>query len=52
VSVGVAVAPSGADVTYDQLRHAAAAALGEAKVAGRNRSVMRVLPGAPEPVEG
>ena len=41
VSVGIAVAPIGADVTYDQLRHAAAAALGEAKAGGRNRSVMR-----------
>jgi len=50
VSVGMAVAPVGAEVTYDLLRHAAAAALGEAKVAGRNRSVLRVLPGTPEPV--
>jgi diguanylate cyclase (GGDEF)-like protein len=50
VSVGMAVAPVGAAVTYDQLRHAAAAALGEAKVGGRNRSVMRVLPGTPEEI--
>jgi diguanylate cyclase (GGDEF)-like protein len=50
VSVGMAVAPVGAEVTYEQLRHAAAAALGEAKAAGRNRSVMRVLPGTPEEV--
>jgi diguanylate cyclase (GGDEF)-like protein len=50
VSVGMAVAPVGAVVTYEQLRHAAAAALGEAKAAGRNRSVMRVLPGTPEEI--
>ena len=52
VSVGIAVAPAGAEVTYDQLQHAAAAALGEAKAAGRNRSVLRVLPGTPEQVAG
>jgi diguanylate cyclase len=52
VSVGIAVAPTGADVTYDQLRHAAAAALSEAKAGGRNRSVMRVLPGTPEEIAG
>jgi diguanylate cyclase (GGDEF)-like protein len=52
VSVGIAVAPVGADVTYDQLRHAAAAALREAKIGGRNRSVMRILPGTPEEVLG
>jgi diguanylate cyclase (GGDEF)-like protein len=50
VSVGMAVAPVGAAVTYEQLRHAAAAALGEAKANGRNRSVMRVLPGTPEEI--
>jgi diguanylate cyclase (GGDEF)-like protein len=50
VSVGIAVAPVGAEVTYDQLQHAAAAALGEAKAGGRNRSVIRVLPGTPEEI--
>jgi diguanylate cyclase (GGDEF)-like protein len=48
VSVGLAVAPVGAVVTYEQLRHAAAAALSEAKAGGRNRCVIRVLPGTPE----
>jgi diguanylate cyclase len=52
VSVGMAVAPVGAMVSHEQLRHAAAAALGEAKAAGRNRSIMRVLPGTPEEVAG
>jgi diguanylate cyclase (GGDEF)-like protein len=41
VSVGVAVVPAGVPVGYDPLRHAAAAALSEAKVNGRNRSVLR-----------
>jgi diguanylate cyclase (GGDEF)-like protein len=50
VSVGVAVAPVGALVTYEQLRHAAATALNEAKAAGRNRCVLRVLPGTPDHV--
>ncbi len=49
VSVGMAVAPERAPVTYEQLRHAAAAALNEAKLAGRNRSVLRVLPARTEP---
>jgi diguanylate cyclase (GGDEF)-like protein len=52
VSVGMAVAPMNAEVSYEQLRHAAAAALSEAKVGGRNRSVMRVLPGTPEELAG
>lgn len=43
VSIGMAVAPAGMQVGYDQLRHVAAEALGEAKLAGRNKSVMRVL---------
>ena len=47
VSVGMAVAPVGALVTYEQLRHAAAAALNDAKANGRNRCVLRVLPGTP-----
>ncbi len=52
VSVGVGVAPHGAEVTYEQLHAAAAAALAEAKAAGRNRSVLRVLPGTPEEMAG
>lgn len=43
ISVGMAVAPLGAPGGYDQLRHAAAAALAEAKTAGRNKSVLTVL---------
>jgi diguanylate cyclase (GGDEF)-like protein len=43
VSLGIAVAPAGQQVGYDQLRHIAAEALGEAKLAGRNKSVMRVV---------
>jgi diguanylate cyclase (GGDEF)-like protein len=49
VSVGMAVAPVGVAVSYEQLRHAAAAALNAAKAAGRNCCVLRVLPGTPEP---
>lgn len=45
ISVGLAVAPAGVAVGYDQLRLAAAVALNEAKAAGRNRCVLRVLPG-------
>jgi len=41
VSLGVAVAPVGLAIGYDQIRHAAAAALGQAKLEGRNRSVVR-----------
>jgi diguanylate cyclase (GGDEF)-like protein len=43
VSVGFAVAPAGAAVGYDALREAAAAALSEAKEAGRNRCVIRAV---------
>jgi diguanylate cyclase (GGDEF)-like protein len=52
VSVGIGVAPVGAEVTYEQLHAAAAAALGEAKAGGRNRSALRVLPGTPEEIAG
>ena len=41
VSVGLAVAPAGSAVGYDQLREAAAAFLAEAKGGGRNRCVVR-----------
>jgi diguanylate cyclase len=47
ISVGMVVAPVGVELDYKLLRDAAAAALGEAKASGRNRSVLRVLPGAP-----
>lgn len=43
VSIGLAVAPSGAPGAYDALRHAAAAALGEAKSSGRNCCIMKLL---------
>ena len=44
VSIGFAVAEAGCDAGYDQLRNAAEEALVEAKEAGRNRCVVRVLP--------
>ena len=43
VSVGLAVAPAGSAVGYDQLREAAAALLAEAKSGGRNRCVVRTV---------
>ena len=43
VSVGLAVAPAGSAVGYDQLREAAAALLAEAKGTGRNRCVVRTV---------
>lgn len=43
VSIGFAVAPPAAVVTYEQLREVAAAALAEAKTSGRNRCVVRSL---------
>jgi diguanylate cyclase (GGDEF)-like protein len=43
VSVGLAVADGGVPTDYDQLQHYAAAALGEAKSAGRNRCVIQTL---------
>lgn len=47
VSVGFAVAAAEVAASYEQLRHAAASALSAAKRGGRNRSVVRVLKGAP-----
>jgi diguanylate cyclase (GGDEF)-like protein len=41
VSAGLAVAPSGHTVGYEQLRETAAAALAEAKATGRNRTIVR-----------
>lgn len=43
MSCGVIVVPKEVPAGFEQLRHSAAAALGEAKSAGRNRTVMRVL---------
>jgi diguanylate cyclase (GGDEF)-like protein len=44
VSIGFAAAEAGCDAAYDQIRSAAEEALLEAKDAGRNRCVVRVLP--------
>jgi diguanylate cyclase (GGDEF)-like protein len=44
VSVGFAVAEAGVATDYDQLKHVAAAALGEAKATGRNRCLIQTLP--------
>ena len=44
VSIGIAVVPAHDKVSFDQLRHLAAAALNEAKAQGRNCCVVRVLP--------
>jgi diguanylate cyclase (GGDEF)-like protein len=41
VSIGVAVVDANVHVEFDQIKHVAAAALEEAKQAGRNRSVVR-----------
>jgi diguanylate cyclase (GGDEF)-like protein len=46
ISVGFAVADESVAADYDQLKHMAAAALGEAKTLGRNRSIVHAL-GAP-----
>jgi diguanylate cyclase (GGDEF)-like protein len=43
VSVGMVVAEAETLVGFDQMRHAASAALGEAKEAGRNRCVVKQL---------
>jgi diguanylate cyclase (GGDEF)-like protein len=44
VSIGFAVVQGNRQAEYDQLKHVASAALSEAKAAGRNRSIVRVLP--------
>ncbi len=44
VSAGLAVVDSGVAADYDQLKHVSAAALGEAKAAGRNRCFVRPYP--------
>jgi diguanylate cyclase len=43
VSIGMAVSQAGVPGGYETLRYAAAEALGDAKSAGRNRSVMKLL---------
>lgn len=43
VSIGIAVAHASMPGGYETLRHAAAEALGDAKSAGRNRTVMKLL---------
>src|SRR5262249_17738476 len=43
ISAGFAVVDAPIAVEYDQLKHASAAALGEAKLSGRNRSVVQAL---------
>ena len=45
-SVGFAVADLGVTTEYDQLKHQAAAALGEAKATGRNRCIIYSAPAA------
>ena len=47
VSIGMAVAEAGVAADYDQMKHIAAAALAEAKFAGRNRCVLHTLPNRP-----
>jgi diguanylate cyclase (GGDEF)-like protein len=47
VSIGIAVAEAGTPAEYEQLKHVAAAALGEAKYAGRNRCVLHSLTNRP-----
>jgi diguanylate cyclase (GGDEF)-like protein len=42
VSIGFAVVETG-DAAYDQMKHVASAALGEAKAAGRNRCIIRAV---------
>jgi len=47
-SVGFAVADAWVLPSYEQMKHVAAAALGEAKDAGRNRCVVRIVPAGSE----
>jgi diguanylate cyclase (GGDEF)-like protein len=44
VSLGFAVAETGIPADYEEMKHLASAALGEAKASGRNRCVVRALP--------
>jgi diguanylate cyclase (GGDEF)-like protein len=43
VSIGFAVVAEGVSADYEQMKHVAAAALGEAKCTGRNRCVIHVV---------
>lgn len=43
VSVGIAAADVGVNISYDELRHLASTALSEAKQTGRNRSVVKAV---------
>jgi diguanylate cyclase (GGDEF)-like protein len=54
VSGGFAAAESGADAGFDRMKHVASTALREAKAAGRNRCVVRRVPGegGPPPPAG
>jgi diguanylate cyclase len=52
VSVGMVVADATTLVGYDQIRHAASAALGDAKKSGRNCCVVRGLPSLVGPSAG
>ena len=49
VSVGFAVIDGVAPADYEQMKHVAAAALAEAKVAGRNRCIVQIV--VPRPFE-
>ena len=49
VSMGMAVADVGVPANFEQMTEEAAAALAEAKDAGRNRCVVRALPAVPVP---
>jgi diguanylate cyclase len=49
VSLGFAVAEAGVPADYEQMKHMAAAALAEAKVKGRNRTILHSL--TPRPFE-
>ena len=46
VSIGLVVAKAGEPAEFDQIKHTAAVALAEAKHAGRNRCVFRILTSA------
>jgi diguanylate cyclase (GGDEF)-like protein len=52
VSLGFAVSEPNVQTTYDQLKHVAASALGEAKATGRNRSVIRLIGPKPAGLAG
>jgi diguanylate cyclase len=47
VSVGMAVAEAGSQADYEQMKHVAAAAMAEAKRAGRNRCIVQTIVARP-----